>query len=401
MKIASLLPFLWVYASTPAASQPAGPRFQQKEFVISSWYDPPLDDRADESYRMMAEAHFNVVLASSRGHTPEQTAMQLRLCDKYGMKAITWLVKLPADRALDGPACIGYHLQDEPKAPDFPRLAATVKELRSTRPGKLGYINLYPSHGTPKHWGVPTYDEYVTRYLDEVQPDVLCFDRYPLMNPDIDERDGYCENLAIIRQHALARGIPFWNFFKSMPYGRHFDPTEAQIRWQVFTSLAYGARGVLYFCYWTPRGEEFPKGGALITPDGRPTRHYGEACRLNARVKNLGPTLMRMTTSAVYRVRPGEKAAEQLKDAPVRALDDGDWLIGVFRHEDGRTGVLLNNYRYAFTAWPTVTFAADSAGIVEVDQQTGREVPLLDDSPDMPGVQLSLDAGGGRLFLIP
>ena len=35
-----------------------------------------------------------------------------------------------------------------------------------------------------------------------------------------------------------------------MVFGGKRDPTEAQIRWQVFTSLAYGAKGVLYFTNW-------------------------------------------------------------------------------------------------------------------------------------------------------
>ena len=62
--------------------------------------------------------------------------------------------------------------------------------------------------------------------------------------------------------------IPFWNFFNIMPYGPHTDPTEAQVRWQVNASLIYGAKGLLYFCYFTPGGDEFPKGGAIIGQDG-------------------------------------------------------------------------------------------------------------------------------------
>ena len=79
-------------------------------------------------------------------------------------------------------------------------------------------------------------------------------------------------HLAVDRNASLKHGIPFWcalselagrwssrglmltggwahrNYFNSMVFGGKRDPTEAQIRWQVFTSLAYGAKGVLYFC---------------------------------------------------------------------------------------------------------------------------------------------------------
>src|SRR5690606_17905077 len=148
------------------------------------------------------------------------------------------------------------------------------------------------------------------------------------------------------------------------PYGPHTDPTEAQVRWQVFASLAYGAKGVLYFCYWTPAGGEFPKGGAIIGRDGKRTRHYDEAKRINAAVKNLGPTLMNLTSTAVTRVTPGSDAKALLAGSPLRDLipadvdPPNDYLAGAFKHADGRRAVLLMNYRYALSAWPTVVFDA-------------------------------------------
>ena len=69
--------------------------------------------------------------------------------------------------------------------------------------------------------------------------------------------------------------------------------------------------------------------------------------------------------------------------------------------EDGRRAILLNNYRFAYTAWPTVEFDVPIALVQEVDQQTGQAVPVYDDSPEMPGLQVSLDASEGRLFLLP
>ena len=78
----------------------------------------------------------------------------------------------------------------------------------------------------------------------------------------------------------------------------------------------------------------------------------------------------------------------------------GDYLVGVFRHIDGRAAVLLNNYSYCYTAWPTVDFIAPRKNIVEIDTDTGMEVPVVDASPDMPGLQISLGAAEGRLFLI-
>jgi hypothetical protein len=226
-------------------------------------------------------------------------------------------------------------------------------------------------------------------------------DHYPQFSPTADGREAYCQNLEVMRRYSLAARIPFWNFFNTMPFGPHTDPTEAQLRWQIFTSLAYGAKGFMYFCYWTPAGGEFPKGGAIITRDGRRTRHYAEAQRINAALKNLGPTLMQLTNTSVIHVKPKENSADALKNTPVRSISDGDYLIGVFQHADGRRAVLINNYHFAYSAWPTVTFDADAGTVFEVSPKTGKAEAVVDDSPDMPGLQLSLDAGEGRLFLLP
>jgi len=51
-----------------------------------------------------------------------------------------------------------------------------------------------------------------------------------------------------------------------MPFIGRNDLTEAQLRWQAFTSVAYGATGVLYFCYWSPQGSSFLWGNSIMTP---------------------------------------------------------------------------------------------------------------------------------------
>jgi hypothetical protein len=227
-------------------------------------------------------------------------------------------------------------------------------------------------------------------------------DYYPMMTPTADGRDGYCGNLAVMRKYALEQGVPHWNFFNTMPFGPHHDPAESQLRWQIYTSLAYGSKGILYFCYWTPGGGEFPKGGAIITAEGRRTRHYDQARRINAAVKNLGPTLMRLTSIDVIRIKPTDDPAGALTGSPIKSITQGgDYLIGVFKHEDGRRAVLLNNYDYNYTSWPTVEFDLPADKVAEVDKSDGKEKPVVDDSPDMPGLQVSLDSGEGRLFLLP
>jgi hypothetical protein len=388
----------------PLAAQDAS--FVQDRFAIGLWVDPPLDESAEARYEELAAANFTVVIG---GFGQGDVKKQMALCEKHDLKLVASGRGIAPEKLPEGPAVWGYGLRDEPSAVDFPKLKAMSEGVRQARPGKLAYINLFPNYANTEQLGAESYEAHVRQFIEVVEPAVLSMDHYPLFHPGRDGRTGYCENLAIFRTLSQEAGIPFWNFFNTMPYGHQTDPTEGQLRWQIYTSLAYGAKGVLYFCYYTPRGKEFPKGGAIIQQDGRRTRHYGEAQRINGALKNLGPALMQLTSTEVRRIseEAGDKASEKLSGLPITNLSRHkvdppmDYLIGAFRHEDGRRAVLLNNYRFAYTAWPTVTFDAPLESVLEVDQGTGEVRQVLDDSPDMDGIQISLGAGEGRLFLMP
>lgn len=391
---------LAVAAKSSRAAETTG-RFVQDRFAIGFWVDPPADQITDARYKEIADANFTFVLGPFGPKNSKDVEKQLALCKKYGMMAIVNGDTSKPEKLPDSPACWGYHMVDEPGAGSIPDIKNRVETIRQHRPGKLAYFNLLPDYAPLSALGTASYDEYVRRFAKETKCDVLCMDYYPMMTPTADGRDGYCNNLAVMRKYSLEENIPHWNFFNTMPFGPHNDPTESQIRWQVYTSLAYGSKGILYFCYWTPQGGEFPKGGAIITAAGQRTRHYDQAKRINAGIKNLGPTLMQLTSVSVIRAKAGEDAAKALDGSPIKSITAGDYLIGVFKHSDGRRAVLLNNYDPNYGIWPTVKFDLPDDKVVEVDALDGKEKPVRDDSPDMPGLQISLDSGEGRLFLLP
>ena len=381
-----------------ALSQTApNPRFIQDRFAIGFWVDPPADKDMEKHYAEIAEADFTFTLGVFGATTTNAISRQVAYCEKYGLKAIVSMAGLPPERLPTNSACWGYFLADEPGTEAFAGLQKQVAAIHLACPGKLAFINLYPNYSM----SAKNYADYLARFMAEVHPDVLSMDHYPHFLPNADGREAYCENLDSMRRESLAAGIPFWNFFNTMPYGDHSDPTEAQLRWQIYASIAYGAKGIMYFCYWTPAGGEFPKGGAIIARAGKRTRHYDEAKRINAAIKNLGPTLMRLTSVSVIRIKAESDLATALKDCPLGSITPGNYLIGIFKHSDGRRAVLLNNYEFAYSAWPTVTFDCDPAQVLEVRPEDGKEKPVEDDSPDMAGLQISLDAGLGRLFLLP
>lgn len=400
--------FFFASLLAPLHSDAADPgRFVQDRIAIGLWVPPQTAADLPRRYQELADAHFTVVI----GTAGTNAAGQLALCEAAGLKAI---VDVPENTAPlpDGPACWGYLLVDEPNASAFPDLARRARAVREARPGRLPYVNLFPNYASPAQLGTTNYEEHVRRFIQEFEPEVLSMDHYPLMRPDRDTRDAYLENLEVFRRQSLAAQIPFWNYFYSMPFADRLDPTEAQIRWQIFASLAYGAKGILYFCYWTPgKGNagtgEFPKGGALLTAEGLKTRHYDEARRINAEIKRIGPTLMRLTSTDVQQRNTAQSPPSTPPLSPVRSITrvgadpHSQFIVGSFRHADGRRAALLVNHSYAHTAWPTVEFDAPATQVVEVDKSTGNEVAAVDDSPELPGLQISFGPGDGRLFLLP
>jgi hypothetical protein len=379
-------------------------RYRQTKFAIGYWVEPPFDKDAFRRYREVAECGINLVLSGFGGAPKEKF---LPILKRFGLDAILmqpagspeiW----PSDKKI-----IGYGLVDEPSAARFKELKSLADNVRAARPETIPFVNLFPNYASPSQLGSPDYATHVADFIRIYQPDVLCMDNYPIFKPDRDTRAAYIDNLDVFRKQSLAAGIPFWNFFNIMPYGPHTDPTEAQVRWQVNASLVYGAKGLLYFCYFTPGGDEFPKGGAIIGQDGLKTHHYAQAKRINKMLQSYGKVLMDCTSTDVAQIQPGDTPSEKLRQSGIRDIKRDrvdpphDYLVGTFKHKSGRRAVMLMNNRFAYSAWPTVEFDVRSGQrVVEIDPETGREVPVRDSSPAMDGVQLPLLDGGARLFLI-
>ena len=77
-----------------------------------------------------------------------------------------------------------------------------------------------------------------------------------------------------------------------MPFNREsmYDISESQLRWQIYTSLAIGAKGVMYFCYWTPDGNDFLRGQAIMTPDCSGVK-AGEKCDISNQVSAVAASV--------------------------------------------------------------------------------------------------------------
>lgn len=381
------------------------------EYPISYWVGPPREFNTLAAWQTVKDCNFTVA-GQYGGYSVEDNKQMLDFCQQVGLKTMvvdgrtSWqsafddnFARLIAGLVADygsHPAVYGYYVLDEPNAELFPALAKVSQELQRQDPKHLPYINLFPTYASPEQLGTPTYAEHLDRYLSIVKPAVLSYDHYALMKDGSDRVD-YFENLALIREYGLKYGVPPWNIVLSLPHLSYRDPTAAEMRWQAYTSLAYGMKGLMWFTYWTmPEWEKEFGGTAIVNPKGEPARLYPIVKQVNGEVRTLGKTLLGLTSTGVYHTGAIPRGGTSLGvDAPIQLPGDAALLIGFFTDAQGKQYAMIVNRDHAQPVEFALTVKPHVTGLTEISAADGSDKPLT-----MAGgkLSLSLPPGDGRLL---
>lgn len=397
-------------------------------FPIGLWWPPTPAETTNERYAEIAAAGFNLVLGGNGVNSPGPNQAMLKAAEAAGIKVIAadWRLNFTQDTAAVArqvvrlaaqyktyPALLGYLLYDEPSIEQFDKLGVAIKELSRTDPERIGYVNLFPTYATAGQLGVKDYPTYVERFMTDVKPTVLSFDHYPLAGgveqtePDQISWD-YYYNLSVIRNAALKYNVPFWAFIQSIGFSGHREPSAAELRWQINTSLAYGAKGILYFTYWTPVGSNENFGSALIDAQGRKTPRYSEAQDINRELKGLGSRLLGLTSTGVYEAgRAGGDelpfgTAELPSDGLVQEVSGGDATVGVFKDASGHSFFMIVNEDLHETRKLQVKLSPDVNSVQLYRSLTGESVDVALKSGSSSGAELTvtLGPGGAQLYAV-
>jgi hypothetical protein len=378
-----------------AAPKPAG------FFPISYWCPPPAEDAR---YREARECGFNLAFFG-----------EPNLAQKYGMKCLVGDPRVAAavdkpgpgtDTGLDEavkqyarhPAFWGFYLMDEPGAGKFADLAHVNQHLLGKDPNCVPYINLFPTYASEKQLGTKTYEEHIERFMNEVKPRVLSYDHYALLK-DGTERPDYFRNMEIIRTAGLKYDVPYWYIFLITPHYGYRDPSEGDVRWQVYTALAYGYKGLLYFTYAGVKAEGF--GESILDLKGQRTKRYDLAKKVNAEINALGPLLAGLRSTAVYHIaaRLPDGARGPDADSLVRRAEGGDLVVGELQDAKGKRYLFLTNASPHKPATFCVTLAdgAKIKGEVPRGPKPAEKVVAKDKAPVL---KIDLAAGDGRLLCV-
>ena len=322
----------------------------------------------------------------------------------------------------------GWHIWDEPRGYHINQgyVTETFDWVRQTFPDQLDYtVTLGPFSDAASYWGGPnipaggyTFQDYQDDLITMVQPDLLLYDSY------IFPLDGGTSNPIWgplnVSDAAKAAGIPYWAYMQSFGSNslHRRVPSESDIRLHVFTHLAFGFSGIVYFTY------EPSVGPAQVDANGVPEQLYYDVQKLNPEAFHLGERIKTLSHRSSYWVpnnggiqyggishwvtfKQTANADPRITDIGVTTpdpLDEGkDAMLSVLRDESTNTRYFMVNNMYNegnLTAAAAeldhyVQFDWTVDHVFRIDRHTGQEVlvPLTNNRLDM-----TLPGGTANLY---
>jgi hypothetical protein len=246
---------------------------------------------------------------------------------------------------------------------------------------------------------VRRYHEHLREFIDTVKPDLLSYDHYHFLHDkDGNDKDGkeYFLNLGMMRAAAIGANRPFLNTIQADTIIKSWRlPDAAEMRWLVYTTMAYGGRGISYFTYWGP--QEY--NGLYV--DGNKMPLMEPVSQLNREMQKLGPALLGLESLGTYHIGGALPygALTLPAGAPVQVRGKGEYVLGIFGTKQGPNAFMIMNRNYRNEAKARVTVNMRGRHLQELDRATGEWEPMTT-LRGYHNVGVTIAPGDGRLFRV-
>ncbi len=365
-----------------AMTMPAAAEWQMDEFMISFWGGPtdaPKSGGNDTSPEAIKAANMTVVMCGLD---------KLEVCRDWSFKAM--LIGVSPEQAAelkDDEAVWGYRIKDEPQGADeYPTLAERVEAFREADPNHPGYINLGGS-----------YQGLHSTFIDVVKPDILSYDYYQWSWG----QDKQFSRLEEYRAAALDAGIPLvvWVSGNAAPvearkaagegnyYSYYYPENMRRMRHSVFTSLAYGVKGIQWFH------------GCNVFDGGKLRLTGQDIAVINGELQKLGPVLVKLHSVDVFHTLPLPNNTRPIPDGFWAQVAEDHWVLGIFKDSEDNDFLLLANRDHEHENTATLTIRRRGVQVDRLDKQTGEWVGLPTNTRyNKTVVRLVAAAGDGELL---
>jgi len=330
------------------------PTFEDdQEMVIGVW-SGSMANWNEQHFSYLQDAEINLLLGTSEYIA--YTEQLFDMAEAAGVRVIPDSRKWDGDvpSFVDHPAFVGYCVWDEPNSGDFEKLAEKKAKWDSVMADKMFFVNVFPGWAGTALGG--SFDSYISNYMQIVQPEVLCFDHYPLMKDAYENtvvRDTFFSDMDICSHYAKQSGVDFWFTLLAAGHLDYVNPTEEEFRWQMAVGQAYGARGLVHYVY-TSHDSDYTC--PIDWRSQAPTELYENMAAANSEVAAWDHIYMNYDWQGTANIagsnNPYTSICFQLCQYAVDPEDgtgississDEDLLCGIFEDEDGNEAYMLTN----------------------------------------------------------
>jgi hypothetical protein len=424
--------YFWHSSEIALAKSVNGSRWKQKEFMITIWNaaEPGIN-----SYPQIAKENYNLIPINYNTLPLKNITERLDAAKKNGLKVVlgdeiinpAYVYDPIKSKQLDKliekvkkySNLEGYFIGDEPSVEKLSYYVQLISYLRKKDPGRLIYLNTPPTFALEIQPGVSleqlkeqkiqypknlhgigsgnkvvmSYLAYFRKFVDTIKPDFISYDHYALLKNE--DGKGYFMNLALISQVSKEANIPFLNIIQASKYEKIWRlPTKEEMRFQVYTTLAYGGKGISYFIYWGSDEQEAMYRNGKVSPLAK------DIAVINSELRNLGPTLMSLNSQGVYHTKPLPDGGEEIpKKSPIKVLSKSEVVLGLFGTSKKTNTFIIASRNYKRKQKVEVSIGIYGDTVQELNRKTGKwtSVGTLRSNRKF---SLTLDAGDGKLFRV-
>jgi hypothetical protein len=258
----------------------------------------------------------------------------------------------------------------------------------------------------------------IDQYITQVKPDVLSYDRYPLLL-DGSTSSIYFKEMGLVRQKALQHNLPMWMIQQA--YSRLHEPgggelyrlpSESDMRFQAFSFLGHGGLGIDYFIYL---GEGYTP-AIIDCTTNQPSEVYYSIQDMAPEIEVLGTALKKLRPVGDVEFL-GQAVADFDDVIPFQATGSRKLnniesaesaLVSYFNDEKGDEYFMLVNLKHGgemdkSEAQDSITLFFDSTvlSIQRLNRLTGKVETLStinNPSGNNRSLVVSLEGGTGDLF---
>ncbi|MBQ2938876.1 MAG: hypothetical protein IJE00_00760 [Clostridia bacterium] len=326
----------------------------------------------------------------------------------------------------------GITLKDEPRVTNYQIFKSVTEYIQSIKSDCRTLTCMMPVYGAP-HLGAQAGDGSIGTYKKYIQDfgkldNMFCYDYYPLRwNNQTGEnylRETWFQNLELAANGGKEGGFDIGVVIQSCAYGpvggegisdhARSIKTKADVGYQLYAALAYGAKTIGYFTYWQHRSEGHPHinesfyDGMVMYPEANgmesvKTDAYYAVQAANLEVQKFDHVLLNYEWqgTTALKVKDEFQTLKHVGDYQAPRIETAtatqDAIIGHLKDKDGYDGFMIVNAvepSQKVSSSVTVKFREATSAIVYVEGEE-TEIQLQDGS-----YTFELGAGEG-VFVIP